>query len=71
MELHPRWHHARVLEGGVLDIAVSHMVLMSLCKLCVDLATMLAVKCVTFFQAPVALHAVICPIRRFLHHRED
>lgn len=26
MELHPRWHHARVLEGGVLDLPVPHMV---------------------------------------------
>lgn len=30
MELHPWWHHACVLEGGLLDISVPHMVCLNL-----------------------------------------
>lgn len=30
MELHPGRHHARVLEGGLLDLPVSHMVCLDL-----------------------------------------
>lgn len=48
MELHPWRHHACVLEGGVLDIPVSHLVLMHLHKSAFfDLETMLRSKHVT------------------------
>lgn len=30
MELHPGRHHARVLEGGLLDLPVPHMVCLDL-----------------------------------------
>lgn len=53
MELHSRWDHACVLEGGLLDIPVSHMVLMNLHtteSTLFDLATKTMFKCVTSFR---------------------